>query len=90
MFTKMNIKIEIKNEFLKQMRFIEDVNSGKCKLESTVQLKDGGIVGIGTNGKDEGYVVEFIDGKWTLPRGPVSGADFHEGKPIKIDLSDNM
>ena len=78
------------DKLLKRVRFIEDVNSGKCKLESTVQLEDGRIVGIGTNGKDEGYVVEFIDGKWTLPRGPVSGGDFHEGKPIKIDLSDNM
>lgn len=90
MFTKMNIKVEIKNKFLEQVRFIEDVNSGKCKLETTVQLEDGRIVGIGTNGIDEGHVAEFIDGKWTLPRGPVFGADFHDGKPIKIDLSDNM
>ena len=75
------------DKLLKQMRFNEDVNSGKCELESTVQLEDGRIVGIGTNGKDEGYVVEFIDGNWTLSRGQSLGADFHEGKPVKIDLS---
>ena len=70
-------------KMLNQMQFIDGVAEGKYQI-SAVKLDDGRIVGVGEKDNEEGYVAEFINGKWTFPHGKIQGADFYEGRPINI------